>query len=48
MAITKHEITNMIYEHISIPKTEYMGIVGSLFENIKSELEAEGSSVTYQ
>jgi integration host factor subunit alpha len=40
MAITKLEIINMIYEHIGIPKTECMSIVESVFDIIKSELEA--------
>jgi integration host factor subunit alpha len=39
MAITKIEISNMLYEHIGIPKAECISIVESFFDIIKSELE---------
>ena len=39
MTLTKIEIVDMLNEHIGIPKVEYIRIVESFFDIIKSELE---------
>ena len=39
MAITKIEISNMLYEHLDIPKKDCVRIVESLFEIIKDDLD---------
>ena len=39
MSLTKMDIVESIYEHLDIPKAECIGIVESLFNILKDDLE---------